>query len=86
MSSDREPLRKAGDDHLHPSAVHLPESEIHLGGTTADAVRLSKKDKPVSLEVNIPKSVRRSVRDEAARRGLTVDEVVLEALQSRTVR
>lgn len=86
MSDDRAPLRKAGDDHLHPSALRAEESTVHLGGTTSDALSAAGSDKPVKLEARIPKSLRKSLRKEAERRGVSVDQVVTEALLSRTIR
>jgi hypothetical protein len=41
------------------------------------------KDKLVDLGVQVPKSLRKSVRQEAGRRGMTVDEVVADALRAR---
>lgn len=85
MTDERAPLRKAGDDRLHPSATHARESTIDLRGNTADSVTKPGSEKPVRLEVRIPKSLRKSVRKEAERRGVTVDEVVIDALASRTI-
>lgn len=82
----REPLRKAGDSDLHPSALHGEASALHLGGSTSDAISTAKGDKSVTLEIELPKTLRKSVRKEAKRRGVSVDQVVIEALQARTVR
>lgn len=81
-------LRKADDADLHPSTPH-PGSDpawVKGGNSTADSVGVPGKDKPVSLEVTVPKSLRKSVRQEAKRRGITVDEVVAEALRLRPSR
>lgn len=84
MSSDRLPLRKAGDADVHPSDI--PASDLNLGGTTSDSVITGKKDKPVKLEIRLPKSLRKSLRKEAEDRGISVDAVVVEALTQRRVR
>ena len=82
MSSDREPLRKAGDADVHPSEVRVPD--IQLGGTTSDYIALRKmKDKQVKLEVRVPKSLRTAARREAEARGVSVDEVIADSLRSR---
>jgi hypothetical protein len=85
----RPPLRKAGDADLHPSTPQQATAEPSLlrrGVTTADAVGMPDRDKLVDLGVQVPKSLRKSVRAEAHRRGMTVDQLVAEALRDRTVR
>ena len=85
----RPSLRKAGDADIHPSApgrVADEPSLLRRGATTADSIGSPDKDKLVDLGVRVPKSLRKSVRAEATRRGLTVDGVVAEALRDRSVR
>ena len=53
---------------------------------TADSVGMADRDKLVDLGVQIPKSLRKGVRAEAKRRGMTVDALVAEALRDRDVR
>ena len=82
-------LRKAPDADLHPSTPQGPVDEPSLlrkGMNVADSVGGPDRDKLVTLEVQIPKSLRKVVRSEAKRRGITVDELVAEALRDRTVR
>lgn len=81
-------LRKAGDADLHPSTpVHVDEAELRrIGASTADAVGGPDRDRLVDLGVKIPKSLRKQVRAEAKRRGVSVDEVVAEALRARPFR
>lgn len=82
-------LRKAPDADVHPSTPQHGEAEpsfLRAGVSTADSVGKPGKDKDVTLEVTLPKSLRKAVRQEAKRRGMTVDEVVVEALQSRIAR
>lgn len=88
-ATGRRPLRKAGDADVHPSLPTADQAEPSLlrpGASTADAVVTADAEKPVTLEVTVPKSLRKSVRAEAKRRGVSVDEIVLEALRERTVR
>jgi hypothetical protein len=85
-SKKRPTLRKAGDSDVHPSTPpDQPEesSLLRVGATTADAVGMPDKNKMVDLGVQVPKSLRKSVRQEAGRRGMTVDQVVAEALRAR---
>ena len=85
----RPPLHKAGDADVHPSTPPVTPDEAPLrrvGATTADAIGMPDKDKMVDLGVQVPKSLRKSVRQEAGRRGMTVDEVVADALRARLAR
>ena len=84
MTTDRAPLRKADDSDVHPAEI--PDSDLRLGGTTADSVMTTKKDKLVKLEVRIPKSLRTRAREEAESRGMSVDALIVEALTQRRVR
>ena len=86
-------LRKAPDADLHPStpvdgAAAPGTDPAWLTGhsSTADSVGMPDKDKLVTLEVTLPKSLRKSVRQEAKRRGVSVDDVVIEALRDRPSR
>lgn len=82
-------LRKAPDADLHPSTPQHGDAEpsfLRAGVSTADSVGKPGKDKDVTLEVTVPKSLRKAIRQEAKRRGITVDEVVVEALQHRMPR
>lgn len=89
-SGQRPGLRKAGDAAVHPSTpVATTEDESSLlrrGLTTADSVGAPDRDKLVDLGVQVPKSLRKLVRAEAKRRGISVDALVAEALRERAVR
>jgi hypothetical protein len=85
----RTALRKAGDADLHPSTPTHPADEPSLlrrGATTADSIGSPDRDRLVDLGVQVPKSLRKSIRSEATRRGMSVDAVVAQALRDRTVR
>lgn len=82
-------LRKAPDADLHPSTPQHGSTEpslLRAGSSTGDSVGKPGKDKPVKLEVVVPKSLRKAIRQEAERRGLSVDEIVAEALRDRAPR
>lgn len=87
-SNDRPSLRKAGDADVHPTTPSQVDEGFlnRVGATTADAIGSPDKDKLVDLEVHVPKSLRKGVRQEASRRGMSVDEVVAEALRARPQR
>jgi hypothetical protein len=51
-----------------------------LFGSTSDSI---VNDKLVTLEVEIPKSLRKEARAQARRRGITMDALVTEALRAR---
>lgn len=89
--ASRAGLRKAPDADLHPSTpvdTGPGPDPAWLSGrsSTADSVGMPDKDKLVTLEVTLPKSLRKSVRQEAKRRGVSVDDVVVEALRDRPSR
>lgn len=89
-------LRKAPDADLHPSTpvdgtpvlgTPAPDPAWLSGrSSTADSVGTPDKDKQVSLEISLPKSLRKAIRQEARRRGMSVDDVVVEALRDRPSR
>ena len=80
MSIDERPrLRKASDAGAHPTTPAMVDDTI-LFGSTSDSVL---KDKLVTLEVEIPKSLRKEARAQARRRGITLDALVAEALRAR---
>ena len=77
-ASDRHCARP-GDADLHPSTPQAAASEpsfLRKGLNTGDSVGPPDRDKLVDLGVKVPKSLRKAVRDEAKRRGMTVDDVV----------
>ena len=88
-ASPRPALRKAGDADLHPSTpqgITEEASFLRRGLNTSDSIGMPDRDKLVDLGVQVPKSLRKGVRAEAKRRGMTTDEVVAEALRDRDVR
>jgi predicted HicB family RNase H-like nuclease len=87
--SDSPGLRKAPDADLHPSTPVVAEGQaslLRVGATAADAVGGPDRDKLVDLDVKVPKSLRKAVRAEAKRRGMSIDALVAEALRDRTAR
>lgn len=83
--SPRPALRRAADSGTHPTA---PSTGHALAGglqhgTTADAVTGPRKDKLVKLKVEVPRSLKASLADEAKRRGMSLDQLVSLILRSR---
>ena len=73
--SPRPALRRAADSTAHPTAPVAPaagEPEAKPG-----------RDKRVKLKVEVPRSLKEGLVDEARRRGLTLDELVALILRSR---
>lgn len=85
MPEQRPALRKAADAAVHPIIATTPIGDLasKAGSTTADAVK-PKSDKPVTLEITVPKSLRKTLRTEAERRGMSVDDLVVALLRDRT--
>ena len=85
----RPALRKAGDADVPrtpPPASPEEPSLLRIGATTADAIGSPDRDKLVDLGVSVPKSLRKALRAEAKRRGMTLDSLVAEALRDRANR
>ena len=83
----RPALRKAGDADVHPTAPAVDDLRFgRRGMSTSDSVGSPDKDKLVDLGAHVPKSLRKSVRVEAERRGITVSDLVAEALRDRSIR
>lgn len=84
----RPALRKADDHDLHPAQPRvddLSDLSTKAGSTTADAISgAEKRDKLVRLELQVPKSLRKRLRSEAERRGMSVDDLVVALLRDRT--
>lgn len=76
----RSALRKAPDTHVHPST---PSASVEPPsfGNTGDSVLRGKPEKTVSLEVVIPKSVRKQLRSRAGELDISVDELVSRLLR-----
>lgn len=83
----RPALAKAPDHDHHPAlpkADAIGELSTKAGANTADAVVVDKPDKLVTLELQMPKSLRKRLRKEAERRGMSVDDLVVALLRDRT--
>lgn len=73
----RPALRRAPDRAAHPTAPVVPPAPV------TEAAAKPRKDKLVKLKVEVPRSLREGLVDEARRRGLTLDELVSLILRSR---
>ena len=79
----RPALSRASDAVWHPTLPRDVGERAPLGsGNTSDALLGPKEDKLVALSVEIPKSIRKALRAEAADRGMSVDALV--AMLART--
>lgn len=82
----RPALQKAPDSGVHPAtplAEPIADLTTRAGSATSDALR-PKPDKIVTLELQVPKSLRKTLRAEAERRGMSVDDLVVALLRDRT--
>ena len=89
------PDELAGPAPVAPNAERAPVAPrrkgkkrkvaVKAGRGTADAVS-PRKDTFVTLDVQVPKSLRTALREEAERRGMTVDRLVTILLGDRTTR
>ncbi len=71
-----ERLRKADDAGTHPTAM---AGDTILGGVTSDWL----DTRMVTMEVTLPKAVRKALRKEAKERSISVDSLIIEALRER---
>ena len=81
MNERRPALKRAADADVHPT---LPPSDLRerKGSSTSDTLRDPRGEKTVSVEVNMPKSLRKQLRNEAKRRGVSVSELVVTILNA----
>jgi len=96
MPEQRRALRKAADRAVHPVApppgdplvstppASAPSPPPPVPG--AGAGRRRDRDKRVKLSVKVPKALRSALREEAERRGMSVDELVGILLGDRITR
>ena len=82
----RRVLAKAPDSEVHPTLPRVEKIEELLtrrGVATSDTLRTPKAEKLVPLIVEVPKSLRKTLRTEAERLGMSVDQVVTNLLRER---
>lgn len=87
IPNQRPVLAKAADAGLHPTTPKLePIDDLtsKAGSATSDVMRAPKKEKLVTIKVDIPKSVRKSLSIEAEKRGLSVKQLINAILRDRT--
>ena len=87
MPEQRRALRRSADRELHP--VTPPPGDAlpaQPARREAPAGAPARKDKQVKLSVRMPKSLRAALREEAERRGMSVDELVVILLGDRITR
>lgn len=83
----RPALRRAADAGTHPTApVPAGPASAASAASAAETVREGakpRKHKLVKLKVEVPKSLKEDLVDEARRRGMSLDELVSLVLRSR---
>lgn len=80
----RPALKKAKDSDIHPTLA-TPQDAKNLnrrrGASTSDTLRDPRGEKLVAVEIQMPKKLRKQLRAEAKKRGLTLSELVTVLLQ-----
>lgn len=71
----RPALSKAADAHVHPTT--------HAPATTGDSVLAGKR---VPLKIEIPKKLRKQLREQAKAAGMSTDEFVTSAIAAEVRR
>ncbi len=87
VPTQRSALVKAADAQLHPTTPKLePLGDLgtKAGSATSDVMRGPKKEKLVTIKVDIPRSVRKALSIEAEKRGLSVKQLINAILRDRT--
>ncbi len=85
-STPRPVLRKSVDSSMHPVLDDGNTEPKPIGqdaarfGNASDAVKLSRKDKPVEMSIIIPKSLRKKLKAEAKKQRITLDELITSRL------
>jgi hypothetical protein len=87
--SDKEPVRrpalkKARDTDLHPTLSPQPDPKNlrrRRGASTSDTLRDPQGEKLVAVEIQMPKKLRKQLRTEAKKRGMTLSELVTVLLK-----
>jgi len=73
----RQALGKATDAVWHPTLPRDHEDRAPLStGATSDALLGPKRDKLVALNVEVPKSIRKALKTEADKRGMSLDQLI----------
>jgi hypothetical protein len=84
MNERRPALQRAKDADRHPTLPKREKSDLRRrkGLSTSDTLRDPRGEKLVTLEIEVPKALRKQLRAEAKRRGVTVSELVIAIMQS----
>ncbi len=85
--SDREPVRRpalkrSADASVHPTLSPTGSSlKKRKGSATSDTLRDPRGEKMVEITISIPKSLRKQLKSEAKRQGVSVDDLIRTLLQ-----
>jgi hypothetical protein len=86
IPNQRPALAKSADADLHPTTPKLePIDDLtsKAGSATSDVMRAPKEEKLVTVKIDIPKSLRKSLRIEAEKRGISVPPLINAVLRDR---
>jgi hypothetical protein len=61
----------------------VPRKANQLDGKTAYATRMEDSNEPTKVTVWMPRYAKRALKEEAARRDMTMGEIILESLKVR---
>ncbi len=81
-STPRPALRKSGDSTVHPVLETRSSQPKHIGqdatqfGNASDSVKLPRKEKLVEVPIVIPKSLRKKLKSEAKKQGISINELI----------
>lgn len=78
----RPALKKSADGDVHPtlsSALETPDLTKRQGSSTSDTLREPRGKKKVTID--LPKSLHKTLKAQAKRQGVSVDELIVMLLQ-----
>jgi len=80
----RPALRKSADANVHPTLPPEHDSgsfRKRQGSTTSDTLRDPRGEKTVDVTIAMPKALRKQLKKEAKRQGISLDELMLTLLK-----
>jgi hypothetical protein len=81
MKERRPALKRASDADVHPTLAS-GDLRRRKGLSTSDTLRDPRGEKSVTVEVTMPKALRKQLRSEAKSRGMSVSELIVTILKA----